>query len=77
MGRHSSAHLFERIQLHFQAENEKLQWSVTIAEATDNLTQMHLPLSEFEFDIVHCAGVNHHSVDIPLRFKIKDEDEIL
>lgn len=48
-----------------------------MAEATEKLAQWHLKLSEFEFDIVHCAGLKHLAADAVSPFKTKGKDKYL
>lgn len=52
-----------------------LGWILIIAEATGKLTRWWLRMSEFESDIIHCAGIKHQAADALLRLKTNGEDK--
>lgn len=45
------------------------------ADATEKLERWRLRLSDFEFDIVHRAGINHQAADALQHFMIRAEDQ--
>lgn len=46
-----------------------------MAVATGILAQWHLKLSQFEVDILRCAGIMHQAADALLRLETKYEDK--
>lgn len=64
----------EEFRITIQTDCERLQWILTMKEATGKLARWQLRLSQFEFDITHRANVKHQATDAPSEINIKGKD---
>lgn len=50
-----------------RTDHDVLHWILNLTDSTWKIAQWGLRLSEFEFDVVHCAGMNHLAADALFR----------
>lgn len=55
-------------------DHDVLTWILSLADATRKLAQWRLRLSEMEFDVAHCARIEHQSVDERSRLSTTGKD---
>lgn len=57
----------ERCRFILKTDHHSLRWILNLAETTDKRAHWRLRLLEYEFDVIHRAGVKHQAADSPCR----------
>lgn len=63
MGRPPFKNVSRRISITICTDHDALHWILNMTEKTEKLACWHLRLSEFEFDVMHTAGINLREPD--------------
>lgn len=50
-------------QFRIRTDQESLKWILILSDGTDRLARWNLRPSEFDFDVVHRAGIKHQAVN--------------
>ena len=58
-----------------RTDHDALRWILNMADATGKLARWRLRLAEYEFDVVHRAGVKHQAADALSRLPTDGEDK--
>lgn len=56
-------HFFEVKCFPIRTNHEALRWILTLGEASRNVARWRLGLSEIDFDVVNCGGINNQAAD--------------
>lgn len=51
-------------RLSIRTDKNSLLWILNLADAAGRLAQCELHFSEFDIDVVHCAGIKHEVADV-------------
>lgn len=57
-----------------RTDHNSLKWVLNLTEITDKLERWHLRISEFDFDVIHRAGIKHQAADTRSRLRTNWED---